>query len=83
MRRASLFVHVIACSQRHRGDQPPHGRHPDQAGAVTLVTFKLAGQEFRALNGGPQYESNETVSLFVECETQRENRRALEQALRR
>ena len=37
-----------------------------------LVTFELAGQQFHALNGGPQYKFNEAMSLFVECETQAE-----------
>jgi len=45
---------------------------PDKAGAVMLVTFELAGQKFHALNGGPQYKLNESVSLLVECETQDE-----------
>jgi predicted 3-demethylubiquinone-9 3-methyltransferase (glyoxalase superfamily) len=37
-----------------------------------LVTFELAGQKFHALNGGPQYKFNESISLFVECEAQGE-----------
>jgi predicted 3-demethylubiquinone-9 3-methyltransferase (glyoxalase superfamily) len=45
---------------------------PGKAGSVMLVTFKLAGQKFHAPNGGPQYKFNESISLFVECETQGE-----------
>jgi predicted 3-demethylubiquinone-9 3-methyltransferase (glyoxalase superfamily) len=45
---------------------------PDKAGSVMLVTFELAGQKFHALNGGPQYKFNNSVSLLVECETQAE-----------
>ena len=45
---------------------------PDKAGSVMLVTFELAGQKFHALNGGPQYKFNESISLFVECEAQGE-----------
>jgi predicted 3-demethylubiquinone-9 3-methyltransferase (glyoxalase superfamily) len=45
---------------------------PDKAGSVMLVTFELAGQQFHALNGGPQYQLNESVSLLVECESQEE-----------
>ena len=41
-------------------------------GKVLLVTFKLQGQEFIALNGGPQFKFTEAVSLFVNCETQQE-----------
>ncbi|KJC33799.1 3-demethylubiquinone-9 3-methyltransferase [Bradyrhizobium sp. LTSP885] len=44
----------------------------DKAGSVMLVTFELAGQQFRALNAGPQYKFNESISLLVECEIQAE-----------
>jgi len=36
------------------------------------VTFQLEGQQFYALNGGPQYKFTPAISLFVNCETQRE-----------
>jgi predicted 3-demethylubiquinone-9 3-methyltransferase (glyoxalase superfamily) len=42
------------------------------AGAVMTVEFKLDGQEFIALNGGPQFKFNEAISLVVNCETQEE-----------
>lgn len=45
---------------------------PDKAGSVMVVTFELAGQKFHALNGGPQFKFNESMSLMVECETQGE-----------
>ena len=45
-----------------------HG--PD--GKVLTGTFQLAGQEFMALNGGPQFKFTEAISLFVKCETQEE-----------
>lgn len=45
-------------------------RMPD--GALLSATFQLAGQEFMALNAGPQFRFNEAISLFVRCETQAE-----------
>jgi predicted 3-demethylubiquinone-9 3-methyltransferase (glyoxalase superfamily) len=36
------------------------------------ATFVLAGQEFYALNGGPQYKFSEAVSFFVRCADQAE-----------
>jgi len=36
------------------------------------VSFTLAGQQFLALNGGPQFKFNESVSLFVDCKDQAE-----------
>jgi predicted 3-demethylubiquinone-9 3-methyltransferase (glyoxalase superfamily) len=41
-------------------------------GAVITASFKLCGQEFMALNGGPQFIFSEAVSFFVKCETQEE-----------
>lgn len=34
--------------------------------------FQLDGQEFFALNGGPQFTFAQGISLFVNCETQGE-----------
>lgn len=34
--------------------------------------FSLLGQEFIALNGGPHFTFNESVSLFISCEDQAE-----------
>jgi predicted 3-demethylubiquinone-9 3-methyltransferase (glyoxalase superfamily) len=45
-------------------------RGPD--GKVLTGTFRLAGHEFMALNGGPQFKFTEAISLFVRCETQEE-----------
>lgn len=41
-------------------------------GKVMAVTFELEGQEFMALNGGPLFQFTEAISLFVNCETQKE-----------
>jgi predicted 3-demethylubiquinone-9 3-methyltransferase (glyoxalase superfamily) len=41
-------------------------------GRVMAVQFELEGQKFMALNGGPHYQFNEAISLFVGCETQQE-----------
>ena len=41
-------------------------------GTVMVVTFQLDGQEFLALNGGPQFRFTEAISLVVNCETQQE-----------
>ena len=45
---------------------------PAPEGSVMSVTFKLEGQEFHALNGGPQYTFTPAISFFVKCETQEE-----------
>lgn len=45
---------------------------PGSEGSVMSVTFQLEGQEFYALNGNPQFKFTEAVSMFVNCETQKE-----------
>ena len=45
---------------------------PGPKGTAMIVAFELAGQEFFALNGGPQYKFTEAVSLLVNCENQAE-----------
>jgi predicted 3-demethylubiquinone-9 3-methyltransferase (glyoxalase superfamily) len=39
---------------------------------VMGVTFELEGQEFIALNGGPNFKFTPAISLFVKCTTQQE-----------
>jgi predicted 3-demethylubiquinone-9 3-methyltransferase (glyoxalase superfamily) len=36
------------------------------------ATFQLDGQDFFALNGGPQFVFTPAISFFVNCETQQE-----------
>ena len=35
-------------------------------------TFELNGREFMVLNGGPEFNFTEAISLYVSCETQAE-----------
>jgi predicted 3-demethylubiquinone-9 3-methyltransferase (glyoxalase superfamily) len=45
---------------------------PGPAGEVMTATFQLEGQEFMALNGGPDHHFTEAISFFVDCQTQEE-----------
>ena len=36
------------------------------------ITFELDGQEFIALNGGPEFPFTEAISLYVKCKEQAE-----------
>jgi predicted 3-demethylubiquinone-9 3-methyltransferase (glyoxalase superfamily) len=49
--------------------QETHKRPP---GSVMTVEFELNGKSFTALNGGPVFRFNESVSLQVICEDQEE-----------
>jgi len=45
---------------------------PGPAGSVMMANFKLNGQDFMVLNGGPEFTFSEAISFFVSCETQAE-----------
>ena len=45
---------------------------PRPEGTVMTVSFELDGQEFLALNGGPQFTFSEALSFQVFCKTQDE-----------
>jgi predicted 3-demethylubiquinone-9 3-methyltransferase (glyoxalase superfamily) len=63
----SLFPNSGILDVAHYGDE---GLRP--AGTVMTVSFELNGQEFLALNGGPEYTFTEAVSFQVFCEDQDE-----------
>ena len=50
----------------------PEGVPGREAGMAMTVAFRLAGQEFTALNGGPDFTFNEATSFVVSCENQEE-----------
>jgi predicted 3-demethylubiquinone-9 3-methyltransferase (glyoxalase superfamily) len=41
-------------------------------GSVLTIEFEIEGQKFVALNGGPLFKFNESVSFVINCETQEE-----------
>jgi predicted 3-demethylubiquinone-9 3-methyltransferase (glyoxalase superfamily) len=45
---------------------------PGPAGSVMVVEFELNGQKFVALNGGPQFTFNESISFQIPCADQAE-----------
>lgn len=63
----SIFKDSKINAVSHYGEGMPMPR-----GSVMTVGFTLAGQEFTALNGGPQFKFTEAISLVVNCETQQE-----------
>jgi predicted 3-demethylubiquinone-9 3-methyltransferase (glyoxalase superfamily) len=63
----SIFKDSEVVNVTHYGEAGPR-----PAGMVMTVTFRLQGQEFTALNGGPEFKFNEAISLLVNCESQDE-----------
>lgn len=45
---------------------------PGKKGTVMIGTLQIDGQEFHALNGGPEYTFTPAISFVVNCETQQE-----------
>ncbi len=68
---ANYYVSIIPDS-RVLGVSRYGDAGPGKKGSVMVVTFELAGQQFQALNGGPEFKFTEAVSLLVNCETQEE-----------
>jgi len=45
---------------------------PGPKGTVMTTSFLLDGQEFAALNGGPEFKFTPAISFVVNCESQEE-----------
>jgi predicted 3-demethylubiquinone-9 3-methyltransferase (glyoxalase superfamily) len=45
---------------------------PREAGMALTVDFVLDGQEYTAINGGPEFTFDEAVSLLINCDDQEE-----------
>jgi predicted 3-demethylubiquinone-9 3-methyltransferase (glyoxalase superfamily) len=63
----SLFPDSKVLAETRWGDGGPVPK-----GTLMTARFRLAGQEFIALNGGPQFHFTEAISLMVDCKDQPE-----------
>ena len=63
----SIFKNSKVVSISRYGEAGPRPK-----GMVLTATFQLDGQEFVALNGGPEFTFTPAISFFVHCETQDE-----------
>ena len=72
---ANLYVSVFKNSKIDvisRFGKEGFEHHGQKEGTVMTVSFQINGQSFTALNGGPIFEFNESISFQVFCETQEE-----------
>jgi len=53
-------------------DSAVTGVTPGPDGSALVVEFRLAGLEYFALNGGPQFQFTEAISLSIDCAAQAE-----------
>lgn len=66
---------IVAVTRFGEAGREIHGRPP---GSVMTVEFELDGQAFTALNGGPMFKFNPSVSFFTACKTTTELNRVWE-----
>ncbi|MEX0754912.1 MAG: VOC family protein [Actinomycetota bacterium] len=69
---ANFYVSLFGDSEITDVSRYPEGSPGATAGQAMTVNFTLAGQEFIALNGGPQFPFTEAISLSVSCKDQDE-----------
>ena len=63
----SVFKDSRIVTRSRYGDAGPRPK-----GSTLAIAFRLEGQNFVAINGGPHFKLNEAVSFYVNCETQEE-----------
>lgn len=68
---ASIFKNSSIGSISRYGKQG-YEFHGMPEGTALVVPFKLNDMNFSALNGGPRFKFNESMSIVVSCETQEE-----------
>jgi predicted 3-demethylubiquinone-9 3-methyltransferase (glyoxalase superfamily) len=69
---ANFYVSVFKNSKVKQITHYAGEEFPEKKGQVMTVSFELDGQEFTALNGGPNFKFTEAVSFVISCETQEE-----------
>ena len=69
---ANLYVSLLPDSRIDRVTRSPADYPSGKAGDVITVDFTLAGRQYQALNGGPQFPFTEAVSFMIHCKDQAE-----------
>jgi predicted 3-demethylubiquinone-9 3-methyltransferase (glyoxalase superfamily) len=67
----SVFKDAKIVSTSYYGKAGQEVHHMPE-GSVMVVELEIEGQTFLALNGGPIFKFNESVSFVINCETQEE-----------
>jgi len=67
----SIFKNSRVKGKTHYTESAAEASGKPQGSLMTAV-FELEGQEFMALNGGPHFKFNPSISFFVSCETEDE-----------
>ena len=68
---AQFYVSVFKNAKMGTLTRYPAGS-PGKPGSVMTATFTIGDVEFIALNGGPHFQFNESISFVVHCDSQAE-----------
>lgn len=68
---ANLYVSLFKNSKILNVVKSPKGA-PGPEGGVMVVAFEIDGAKFTAMNGGPLFTFNESISMVITCEDQAE-----------
>src|SRR3984957_20995423 len=68
----AVNFYVSVFKNSHRLDRLPNEGHAPASTNTLTISFELDGQKFTALNGGPHFKFNESVSFVVRCDSQEE-----------
>jgi len=69
---ANFYAALLPNSSVDRVVTAPGDYPSGKQGDVITVDFTLLGRPFMGLNGGPQFQFTEAISMIVECDTQEE-----------
>src|SRR6185295_8280395 len=69
---AAMKYYTSIFKKSKQGMVTRYGKHvPGREGQVMTAHFELEGRPFMALNGGPEFKFNESISLMVYCKDQK------------
>lgn len=68
---AKFYTSIFPNSKIH-GQEQFENSGPDENQTVQIVSFNLNGLEMQAMNAGPLFKFNPSISLFVKCKTREE-----------
>lgn len=69
---ANFYVSLFPDSRITSVQRTPADTPSQKQGEVIVVEFELLGQKFIGLNGGPQFQHSEAVSLVIHTDSQEE-----------
>ena len=72
---AEFYVSLLPNSRIDKVISAPADNPSSKEGAPLVIDFTLAGQKYAALNGGPNFKPNESVSFQIITEDQEETDR--------